>query len=253
MKIEKQPGVYNLIKIVKKLRSPQGCPWDKRQSHESLIPYFLEEVYEVIESIDERNWESLEEELGDVLLHILLQARIAEEASKFNFISLIEKLNEKIISRHPNVFNRSKNKNFNWEKEKHLNQNRESRLDGVPKKLSALSRSQRIQQKASSVGFDWNDIGPVMHKIHEEIKELELAIKLKNQNDIQEELGDVLFSIVNLSRHLGFSSENALRKSTNKFVSRFKKIEKELIEQGKDFENTSFEDLNNMWNKIKDQ
>ena len=162
----------SLIQIIKKLRSPQGCPWDKKQDHDSLIPYFLEEVYEVIESIDERNWESLEEELGDVLLHIAIQARIAEEASKFNLINN-KKLNQKIISRHPkDVFNKNKKIDFNWEEQKHITGGRESRLDGVPKKLSALIRAHRLQQKASETGFDWTECEPVINKVYEEIKNL---------------------------------------------------------------------------------
>ena len=158
-----------------------------------MIPYFLEEVYEVIESIDERNWESLEQELGDVLLHIAIQARIAEEASKFNLMSIIRKLNQKIISRHPNVFNKNQKIDFNWEEQKHITSKRESRLDGVPKELSALIRAHRLQQKASETGFDWTNVEPVINKVYEEIKELEAAISSGDQKKIEEEFGDTLF------------------------------------------------------------
>ena len=241
----------SLIQIIKKLRSPQGCPWDKKQNHESLIPYFLEEVYEVIESIDERNWESLEEELGDVLLHIAIQARIAEEASKFNLMSIIRKLNQKIISRHPNVFNKNQKIDFNWEEQKHITGKRESRLDGVPKKLSALIRAHRLQQKASETGFDWTNVEPVINKVHEEIKELEVAISSGDQKKIEEEFGDALFSMVNLSRHLELSSENALRNSNNKFIARFKKLEKKIAMKGKKFEELTHAEMDKIWEKVK--
>ena len=251
MSVVEDSELSSLIQIVKKLRSPQGCPWDKKQDHDSLIPYFLEEVYEVIESVDDRNWESLEEELGDVLLHIAIQARIAEEASKFNLRSIIRKLNQKIIFRHPNVFNKNKKIDFNWEEQKHINGERESRLDGVPKKLSALIRAHRLQQKASETGFDWTNVEPVIKKVCEEIKELEAAIKSGSQNKIEEEFGDTLFSMVNLSRHLELSSENALRKSNNKFIARFKKLEKEIARQGKKFEELTYEEMNKIWEEVK--
>ena len=251
MRIKEDSELNSLIQIVKKLRSPQGCPWDKKQNHDSLIPYFLEEVYEVIESVDERNWESLEEELGDVLLHIAIQARIAEEASKFNLMSIIRKLNQKIISRHPNVFNKNQKIDFNWEEQKHIKGKRESRLDGVPKKLSALIRAHRLQQKASETGFDWTNVEPVINKVHEEIKELEVAISSGDQKKIEEEFGDALFSMVNLSRHLELSSENALRNSNNKFIARFKKLEKKIAMKGKKFEELTHAEMDKIWEKVK--
>ena len=198
MNNQSNSNFFKLIKIVKQLRSPNGCLWDQKQTHDSLIPFFLEEVYEVIESIDNRNWESLEEELGDVLLHIVFQAQIAEESSFFNIATSIDKLNQKLILRHPNVFGKNKNKKLNWEENKHIEKKRKSRLDGVPKNLPALIRSQRLQQKASEAGFDWDNIDPVIEKIYEELKELKDAIKLKNTKYIEEELGDVFFSMVNL-------------------------------------------------------
>ena len=251
MNVKEDSELNSLIQIVKKLRSPQGCPWDKKQDHDSLIPYFLEEVYEVIESVDERNWNSLEEELGDVLLHIAIQARIAEEASKFNLMSIIRKLNQKIISRHPNVFNKNIKIDFNWEEQKHITGKRKSRLDGVPKKLSALIRAHRLQQKASETGFDWTNVEPVINKVYEEIKELEAAIKSGSQKKIEEEFGDTLFSMVNLSRHLELTSENALRKSNNKFIIRFKKLESEIIKKGKKLEDLTLQEMDNIWNKLK--
>jgi len=240
-----------LINIVKKLRSPNGCSWDRKQTHDSLIPFFLEEVYEVIESIDNKNCEGLEEELGDVLLHIILQSQIAEESSYFNIANIIEKLNKKLISRHPNVYGENKEKKLNWEETKHIEKKRKSRLDGVPKKLPALIRSQRLQQKASEVGFDWDNIDFVWEKVYEELEELKYAYKIQNYQNIEEELGDVFFSIVNLSRHLNFSAENMLRKGNKKFISRFKKLEKIVNKQGKKLEDLTINEMDEIWEKNK--
>ena len=240
-----------LITIVKKLRSPDGCSWDKEQTHDSLIPYLLEEIYEVIESIDNKDWKILEEELGDVLLHIVLQSQIAKESFNFDIASCIERLNKKLIFRHPNVYGKSQIKNLNWEESKHKEKKRKSRLDGVPKDLSAMVSAQRLQQKASMVGFDWDKIEHVWDKVYEELDELKNACISKNNQDIEEEIGDVLFSIVNLSRHLNCSAENMLRNSNKKFVSRFKILEKKVNEQGKKIENISLNEMDQIWDNIK--
>ena len=160
----------DLIDIIERLRAPDGCPWDKEQTHESLLPYFLEEAYEVIESVELKDWETLKEELGDVLLHVLLQAQIAKESNKFDIIDTIKGINGKLIKRHPHVFeNKKKNNSFqtkkDWEAQKHTEKNRKSRLDGVPNKLPALVRAQRLQEKASYAGFDWDKIDGRLGKI----------------------------------------------------------------------------------------
>jgi len=250
-KIKAADNFLKLIEIVKKLRSPKGCNWDKKQTHDSLIPYFLEEIYEVIESIDNKDWSTLQEELGDVLLHIILQAQIAEESSYFNILNLINGLNKKLIFRHPNVFGDKKVENINWEENKHIEKKRESRLDGVPLKLPALVRSQRLQQKASDVGFDWDSIDFVWDKVYEELKELKYAYKKQNKQAIEEELGDVLFSLVNLSRHLNVSAEDMLRKGNKKFIERFKKVEKVIKEKKLKFDNLSLEEMDQIWEHIK--
>ena len=239
-----------LLRIVEKLRSPNGCEWDRKQNHESLIPYLTEEVYEVIESIDEKDWNNLQEELGDVLLHIILQIQIAKESSLFTVDDVVKNLNKKLIDRHPNVFG-SGEKNLSWEEQKHIKKKRSSRLDGVPLKLPALIRSQRLQQKASEVGFDWDNINFVWDKVYEELDELKNAYNDYNEKKIQEELGDVLFSIVNLSRHLNISAEDMLRKGNKKFTKRFKKLEKTVKEKRLELKDLNLQQMDQIWEKVK--
>ena len=220
-----------LIKIIKRLQAPDGCPWDREQTNASLLPFFLEEVYEVIESIEEGNLELLKEELGDLLLHVVFQAAISKENGDFSLIDSLEYVNEKLVRRHPHVFG-DKNADGpfhakqNWEEAKHVEKKRKSRLDGVPKTLPALTKSQRLQEKASYTGFDWDKIDQVWDKVHEEIQELKEAEKSGITRNIEEELGDTLFSIVNLSRFLGISAEAALRKSNRKFIPKIKSSER---------------------------
>ena len=245
-----------LLDIVERLRGPDGCPWDKEQSHESLLPYFLEEAYEVIESIDEKNWDNLKEELGDVMLHLALQCQISKEEGRFSIVDSLENVNNKLIHRHPHVFGDKKadvpfEAKKNWEDIKHKEKKRESRLDGVPPALPALTRANRLQQKASYAGFDWDDINKVWDKLYEEIDELKEAHDCNNQTNMEEEIGDVLFSVVNLARHMKLDSEDMLRKANSKFVNRFKAIEKELITRGKEVSTATLDEMDEIWNKIK--
>lgn len=245
-----------LLDIVERLRGPDGCPWDKEQSHESLLPYFLEEAYEVIESIDEKNWDTLKEELGDVMLHLALQCQISKEEGRFSIVDSLENVNNKLIHRHPHVFGDKKvdvpsKAKKNWEDIKHKEKKRESRLDGVPPALPALTRANRLQQKASYVGFDWDDINKVWGKLYEEIDELKEAHDCNDQNNMEEEIGDVLFSVVNLARHMKLDSEDMLRKANSKFVNRFKAIEKELITRGKEVSAATLGEMDEIWSKIK--
>ena len=245
-----------LVDIVEKLRAPDGCPWDKEQTHESLLPYLLEETYEVIESVELKDWKVLNEELGDVLLHVLLQAQIAKEDNKFNIIHVLENINKKLINRHPHVFGNKKidkasQAKQNWEEIKHEEKKRESRLDGVPKTLPALLRAQRLQQKASYAGFDWDNLDPVWDKLNEEIDELKEANTLGLQKNIEEELGDVLFTVVNLARFLDVPAEDMLRRANDKFVLRFKRIEEELGAKGITIEKATLEQMNKIWERTK--
>jgi tetrapyrrole methylase family protein/MazG family protein len=246
----------DLVNIVEKLRSPEGCPWDKEQTHESLLPYFLEEVYEVIESVELKDWETLKEELGDVLLHILLQAKIADETNKFNISDSLEGINNKLVNRHPHVFgddniDASGEAKQNWEDIKHVEKKRKSRLDGVPNKLPALVRAQRLQEKASHAGFDWDNIDDAWEKLNEELNELKSAQEKRDIENIKEEIGDVLFSVVNLSRFFDIPAEDMLRKTNRKFITRFQTIERELKEKGKKLENSNLEEMEKIWEKSK--
>jgi len=244
-----------LIRIVERLRGPDGCPWDKEQTSSSLISYLLEETYEVIEAIDEKNWDGLKEEIGDLMLHMVFQATIAKEDELFDISESLKNINEKLIRRHPHVFDK---KNLvkdsikpNWELEKHKEKKRNSRLDGVPQNLPGLIRAQRIQEKASYVGFDCQKEEEIWNKILEELEELKDAQQNNNKDEILEEIGDAIFSLTNLARFLGVSADDALRKSNNKFISRFKKIENELKGKGKKIEESSLNEMDQIWNAIK--
>ncbi|MEC7872626.1 MAG: nucleoside triphosphate pyrophosphohydrolase [Candidatus Neomarinimicrobiota bacterium] len=247
-----------LVEIVAKLRSVDGCPWDIEQTAESLLPYFIEEVYEVIEAIDEKNWDSVKEELGDVMLHLIFQALIANEKNKFEIEDTIEFVSKKLVQRHPHVFGDDKadgafHAKKNWEEAKHKEKKRKSRIDGVPRTLPSIVQAQRIQQKASYAGFDWEDSDDVWKKISEEIDELRIAEKNRDKQQIENELGDVIFSVVNLARFLDISAENALRLTNKKFIKRFIYIENELEKTGKKFEDSSLAELDQIWNQAKGQ
>jgi len=251
-----QKKFEELITIVKRLKAPDGCPWDREQTNASLLPYFLEEAYEVIESVDNENWFELKEELGDILLHVIFQAVLAEENGHFNINDSLDNVNEKLVRRHPHVFGDAKaDKAFhakqNWEAEKHKEKNRKSRLDGVPKTLPALIRAQRLQQKASYAGFDWDKVEQVWDKIHEEILELKEAQSNNTKEHIAEEIGDVLFSVVNLARFLDIPAEDALRRTNKKFTDRFSQVEAELKKRGKMVEDSSLEEMDAIWNEAK--
>tara|TARA_B100000945_G_C20426294_1_gene620714 strand:- start:839 stop:1609 length:771 start_codon:yes stop_codon:yes gene_type:complete len=245
-----QKKFIELINILKILRGPNGCPWDKKQTSKNLIPYLLEETYEVIEAIENDDNISLKEELGDLLLHILFQAEIANEQKKFNIYDCLNSISNKLIKRHPNIFNDEHNEK-SWEELKKKEKNRDSVLNGVPKTLPALSRAQRIQEKASSVGFDWKNINPVIDKIDEEIVELKDAIDENDIEKINDEMGDVLFSLINLCRFLKINSESALRSTISKFEFRFKNIEKLADQKGLRLSDLSLEEMDDMWNKVK--
>ena len=244
-----------LINLVKRLRGPDGCPWDKEQTSESLVSYMLEETYEVIETIDEKNWDGLKEELGDLILHIVFQAVIAKENKLFDISESLKNINEKLVRRHPHVFDKKNviqdNIISSWELQKHKEKNRSSRLDGVPISLPGIIRAQRIQEKASHAGLDFQKEEEIWEKISEEMEELKNAQKKNNKDEILEELGDTIFSLINLARFLGISADDALRKSNNKFINRFKMIEDEINKRGKNIEVSSFNELEDIWNNIK--
>jgi len=241
------------VEIVRRLR--RECPWDKQQTHMSLRHSFLEEAYEVLDSINNNNLEELKYELGDILLHVTLDSIIAEEMQAFSIEDVISTSSEKMIRRHPHVFGNEEALNADdvkqqWERRK-LDEGRESLLDGIPKELPALLKAQRVQEKASKVGFDWTEKSDVWKKVEEELSELKKAEESGNQQHIEEEFGDVLFALVNYARFLHLESEFALQKATEKFIVRFQKIEDTLKQQGKDIRSSNFEEMDNLWNQHK--
>ena len=246
----------NLIDLMARLR--KECPWDKKQTPQSLRQYILEEAYETIESIDDENWDELKKELGDLLLQIVFQAEIAVEEKRFTLEEVIRNINEKLIRRHPHVFgdvkvNNAEEVKENWEQIKIHKENRTSLLEGVPRNLSGLLRAQRLQDKAAQVGFDWPEITGVFDKIKEEVEELEESLKERNREAVEFELGDLLFTLVNFARFQDINAEDALRKSINKFVSRFQYIEKRLKDLNKTIYNSSLEEMDALWEESKDK
>ena len=244
----------DLINIVKKLRSPEGCEWDKKQTSKSLIPYLIEESYEVAEAITDSHSSNLKEELGDLLLHIVFQSVISEEKEDFLLSDVIDAINKKLIHRHPHIFDKDNNTaKQNWELSKKKAKNRESVLDGIPKSLPSLITSERLQDKSAQVGFEWENYQDVIDKIYEELEELKLGIQEKDQDNIEEEIGDLLIGIVNLSRFLNVSAEVAMQKSNRKFYRRFTKMEKLIQNDNQEIDKLSLEELDNYWNKVKDE
>ena len=246
-----------LLEVLRRLRAPDGCPWDRKQTSESLVPYLLEEAYEIIEAIEDGDVESLKEELGDLTLHILFQAELAKETGKFDISDSLQHISEKLIRRHPQIFDKNNNQNStddinkSWEAAKQKEKQRNNILDGVPKNLPALLRARRIQEKAANVWFDWSKLSPVLDKVDEEIGELKEAVVLKDPKNIKDEMGDVLFSLVNLSRFLDINPEEALRMTITKFETRFAQVEKELKKRGKNLTDSTLEEMDEIWNVIK--
>jgi len=248
-----------LIEVIEKLRDKEnGCPWDLKQTHESLIPNFIEELYESVEAIENKDYPHLSEELGDLMLHIVMQVQIAREDNRFKMEDVLTQINDKLIRRHPHIFGDghatdADGVKMNWERIK-LEEKRHSRnsaIDGIPQNMPALIVAQRMQEKAASVGFDWPDVAPAVDKLEEEVKEFKEAYKKKNIEEMQDELGDIIFSIVNIARKSGFDTESALRRTINKFESRFKKVENHFNNNGKSMLDASLEQLDEIWEITK--
>lgn len=248
-----------LEEVIKTLRSPGGCPWDIVQTHESLRRNLIEEVYEVIEAIDMGDKKLLCEELGDLLMQVVFHARMAEEAECFSMQDVIDGITEKLIRRHPHVFGDINVKDAdevltNWEAIKRAEKKeRKSVLDGIPKDLPSLMAAYKLQYKAAKVGFDWPDVEPVWDKLEEEIRELEEAVADGAQARIESELGDVLFTLVNLSRFLKVDAELALASTNRKFRKRFSYIEAKVKEKHKKWEHLSLIELDDLWDEAKEQ
>jgi len=252
-----------LVEIMSRLREEGGCPWDREQTRDSLKPFLIEEAYEVLEAIDRGPSEELKEELGDVLFQVLFHSKIANEHGEFDIEGVLETTIEKMIRRHPHVFQEggqtqrltAKEVLDRWEKTKRSearNLKRDSALDGVPKSLPALLLAQQLQARAARVGFDWSETEAVRKKVLEEWEELCAEIREgDNPERLEAEFGDLLFSLVNYARHLGIQPEEALRKTTRRFVERFSKMEKKASEDGKRIEELSLEQMDRYWEGAK--
>ena len=252
-------NVYDLVKLVKVLRAPGGCPWDIEQTHESIRRDFLEETYEAIEAINEKSVEHLREELGDVLLQVIFHADIEEDAGHFNIDDVADENVKKLILRHPHVFGDVRADTpdevlSNWDDIKREEKHQETVTDAmnaVAKSLPATWRAEKVQKKAAKVGFDWKNASEALEKVSEEKSELEEAIK--NGGDIGGELGDLLFSVINAARLLKLDPEEMLNRATDKFIARFSRVESEVLEKGLDMREMDIGELDRLWDSAKER
>lgn len=251
--------INDFLRLVTVLRSPGGCPWDRKQTHESIKKNFIEEAYEVVEAINKADAEGLKEELGDVLLQVAMHSEMESEKGSFDFNDVVNDICKKLVVRHPHVFGDAAAQSSdealqNWDqvklKTKGMKKQGEAMIK-VPREFPALMRAQKVQEKAAKAGFDWDDINGAVDKLHEEIDELETALAADVGKDIEEEFGDVLFSCVNVSRFIGADSEEALTASTDKFIKRYLLVEKLAADEGLDMKTASIEELDKLWNKAK--
>ena len=248
---EEGKNFQKLVDIVARLR--RECPWDREQTNQSIKKNLIEEAYELLEAIEENNNEAMIEELGDVLLQVVFHSQIKKDEGSFDVNDVIKHLIDKLIYRHPHVFGEKQVKDVEevlnqWDKLKQKEKNRQSILDGIPKRMPALMRATKVQKKAAKVGFDWTDTQLILDKIQEEIQELKDA---KTKEEIKHEFGDILIALVNLGRHLGIDPEEALHEATDRMVSRFQHIEKRAKEIGKPLEEMSLDEMDKYWEEAK--
>ncbi|PAE27022.1 nucleoside triphosphate pyrophosphohydrolase [Paenibacillus sp. 7884-2] len=250
----------HLREVMATLRSPDGCPWDRKQTHESLREYSIEEVYELVDAIDAGDDNNIIEELGDILMHVILHSQIGEDDGYFTIDDVIRSVTDKMIYRHPHVFSNTKvdsveDVNRNWEelKKAEKGEERESVLDGIPKHLPSLAKAFKLQKKAAKVGFEWEDVSGVWEKLDEELKEVQEAIKENTLLEMEDEFGDVLFVLANLARYYKINPELALNRANNKFRSRFTYIEEQLTKKGIDMKQASLEEMDAYWDEAKER
>lgn len=247
-----------LLELVKRLRSPRGCPWDRAQTVETIAPYLLEETHEVLEAIAEKDNPSLRDELGDLMLEFALLCRISEEAGHFDAADALRAINAKLVRRHPHVFGEESGQlveaaqvNKRWSELKAEEKPERSALGGVPKSLPALHRARRVSEKAASVGFDWPEALQVLAKVEEECAELRAALASGDRTASGEEFGDLLFALVSLGRHLGLDPERSLNATTDKFLRRFSHVEGTLKAKGKKPSESTLEEMDILWEEAK--
>lgn len=257
-------AIQNLLEIVAKLRDPNGgCPWDLKQNYKTMIPHLLEESYEVVEAIEQNNIANLREELGDLLLQTVFLSQLAKEDNLFTFDEVVAELSEKLVRRHPHVFgdksaNNEQEALQNWNAMKaaeNQSKGHHSILDNIPSAFPALMRAEKIQKKCSKVGFDWDNVQAVLAKVEEEIEEVKQELNRPHfsAEKMEEELGDLLFAAVNLTRHLGAQAEESLRKANLKFERRFRAVEQKLTALGKTFEQSSLVEMDLLWEQVKQE
>ncbi|HIE15485.1 MAG TPA: nucleoside triphosphate pyrophosphohydrolase [Bacteroidales bacterium] len=245
-----------LLRIMDRLR--EECPWDRKQTFDSLRRLTIEETFELAEAITEHNYTEIERELGDLLMHIVFYAKIGEEVKSFDITTILEKISEKLIYRHPHIFGNTKVSDAeevekNWEalKLKEKGKKKQTVLGGVPHSLPAMIKAVRIQEKVRGVGFDWDKKEQIWDKINEEINELRDAVKRKNSDDTEKEFGDVFFSLINAARLYGIDPDNALEKTNKKFIKRFNYLETKTIEKGKSLHKMNLDEMNKIWEEAK--
>src|SRR5687768_6618257 len=253
MKMTLADSFLKLVSIMDDLR--EKCPWDKKQTIQTLRHMTIEETYELADAITDEDWKGIKEELGDLLLHIVFYSKIGTEQNKFTLEEVINGISEKLIVRHPHVYgdvkvNDEEDVKKNWEMLK-LKEGKKSILSGVPKSLPATVKAMRLQEKAKQVGFEWENKDQVWEKVEEEIKELKEVVDTGQQAKVEEEFGDVLFSLINYARFLQVDAENALELTNKKFIHRFTQMEQSALKEGKDLTNMSLEEMDDIWNSVK--
>jgi len=258
--LNKLESISKIRKVIKILRDPiDGCPWDLKQDYNSLAPYSIEEAYELVDAIENNDIEEIKKELGDLLLQVILISQVADDKGDFDFDDVANEISKKIIRRHPQIFDKNYNENDlpheSWEKIKKLEKNKitntKNTLDQVEKNIPTLLRSLKIQKKAASLNFDWENETQVLNKIDEEIHELKDALKVNNKKMIEEELGDLFFTIINLSRRLNLDPEQTIRKANKKFTTRFNEMENFIEDNKLKWHNLKKHDFKKLWNKVK--
>ena len=251
--------LLNFLEIIRRLRAPNGCPWDREQTHETLKSYVIEEAYELTEAIDSGDPGKIKEELGDVFLQIALHSQIALEQGEFDFGDVLEGISKKMIYRHPHVFGNvtvssAREVEANWSRLKKVEKEMESALDGIPKELPGLLQAHRISERASKTGFDWPDVQGVFEKIDEELNEAKAAYRAGEIPEVFEELGDLLFAVVNLVRRLGGNAEEVMHQANRKFIARFREMEKKLTSSGtKSLSEADAREMDDAWEAVKDR